>query len=196
MIEVGSRISRLINEEPRREFDRDQVLGSREGKNGEDRKNLLPLSDAPGGGDEVNSWLTVVLDPSNSGGHPLFFMAILFAMGLLVSFTIVLTILIGLPPDYFATSDARKPPGVERRALAWVGVVLKTLLGATLVILGVVLSFPGVPGQGLLTILAGLLLLEFPGKRGLLLRILRRPFVLRAINRLRAAFSRPPLAIG
>jgi len=137
-----------------------------------------------------------MLDPSNSSAHPLFFMAILFAMALLASFTIALTILVRLPPDYFATSDARKPPSVERRALAWVGVVLKTLLGATLVILGVVLSFPGVPGQGLLTILAGLLLLEFPGKRRLLLKILRRPFVLRAINRLRAAFSRPPLGVG
>jgi hypothetical protein len=136
-----------------------------------------------------------MLDPSNSSAHPLFFMAILFAMGLLVSFTIALTILIGLPPDYFAASHARKPPGAERRALVWVGVALKTLLGATLVVLGVVLSFPGVPGQGLLTILAGLLLLEFPGKRRLLLKILQRPFVLRAINRLRAAFSRPPLAV-
>src|SRR6476660_5728575 len=109
-----------------------------------------------GSGHVVNGHL--MLDPSNSSAHPLLFVVILFAMGLLISFTVALTILVGLPPDYITVSSARKPPAVERGALFWFGVAIKTMLGAMLVVLGVVLSFPGVPGQGLLTVFAGLLL--------------------------------------
>jgi hypothetical protein len=43
-------------------------------------------------------------------------------------------------------------------------VIGKNALGVLLVAIGVVLSIPGVPGQGLLTILLGVMLLDFPGK--------------------------------
>jgi hypothetical protein len=49
------------------------------------------------------------------------------------------------------------------------------------------------PGQGLLTIVIGVSLLDFPGKRVLERRLLSRPMVLQAINRLRQRFGRPPL---
>jgi len=71
----------------------------------------------------------------------------------------------------------------------------KNLLGLVLVALGVVLSVPGVPGQGLLTILIGIILLDFPGKRALVQRLVGRPAVLGAINRLRARFRRPPMEL-
>jgi hypothetical protein len=57
------------------------------------------------------------------------------------------------------------------------------------------LSLPGVPGQGILTILLGLIMLDIPGKRPLEARIIKRPTVLSAINRLRARFKKPPLVI-
>jgi hypothetical protein len=70
------------------------------------------------------------------------------------------------------------------------------LLGGALVILGIALSVPGVPGQGvLLTILAGLILMDFPGKRRLLLAVLRRGPVRAVVVRLRARSGRPPLEI-
>jgi UPF0716 family protein affecting phage T7 exclusion len=71
----------------------------------------------------------------------------------------------------------------------------KNLLGAVLVVVGIVLSLPGVPGQGLLTVLVGVLLLDVPGKRRLELAIVRRPAVLRTINRLRRRFGRKPLQV-
>jgi hypothetical protein len=49
------------------------------------------------------------------------------------------------------------------------------------------------PGQGLLTILIALILLDFPGKRSLERRIIARPKVLRAVNGLRTKAGRPPL---
>ena len=64
-----------------------------------------------------------------------------------------------------------------------------------LVLLGLIMALPGVPGQGLLTALIGLTLLSFPGKRKLERRFVKIPALLRAINRLRARFARPPLEL-
>ena len=80
-------------------------------------------------------------------------------------------------------------------ALRMLGIFAKNLLGLVLVGLGVVMSLPGVPGQGVLTILLGVMLLDFPGKRRLELMLVSRPRVFRAINRLRARFDKPPLIL-
>ena len=64
-----------------------------------------------------------------------------------------------------------------------------------LVALGIILSLPGVPGQGILTILLGIIMLDIPGKRPLEARIIQRPSVLSAINNLRAKFNKPPLIL-
>lgn len=96
-----------------------------------------------------------------------------------------------LPDDYFSR-DAR---AVWRRSapeplLAVVGGLLKNLLGAVLVLLGIIMLFT--PGQGLLTILIGLMLLNFPGKYRLERWLVLRPGVLRALNWLRRRHGRRP----
>jgi UPF0716 family protein affecting phage T7 exclusion len=72
----------------------------------------------------------------------------------------------------------------------------KNVLGVILVVVGIVLVLPGVPGQGMLTILIGLMLLDVPGKRRLERRIVGRRRILKAINRLRKRFGGPPLVLG
>ena len=84
-----------------------------------------------------------------------------------------------LPEDYF-TSDRRPKRSLKRNLL---GVVLLAVGVAMLVL----------PGQGVLTILAGVMLLDFRGKAELERRILGRPRVLQTINRIRARRGRPPL---
>jgi hypothetical protein len=76
-----------------------------------------------------------------------------------------------------------------------VGIFAKNLLGLVLVGAGIVMSLPGVPGQGVLTILLGIMLLDFPGKRALETRIVSRPRVNSAVNALRARFDKPPLML-
>jgi hypothetical protein len=71
--------------------------------------------------------------------------------------------------------------------------VLRNLLAVALVGLGIILSLPGVPGQGLLTILLGIMLSDFPGKERLERKIVGYPKVLQALNRLRQRFEKPPL---
>jgi hypothetical protein len=143
----------------------------------------------------MGSWIIEMLGQTTLTGRHLYLTTLLLMAMLLISFAISLTVLIRLSPDYFAASRAKRFENAGRGILFWAGIVLKNLLGATLVVLGVVLSFPGIPGQGLLTVLAGVLLLDIPGKRSLLLKVLSRPFLLRSINRLRTKFSRPPLVI-
>jgi hypothetical protein len=102
-----------------------------------------------------------------------------------------------LPADYFSRprrttwrSGAQLPA-----AVALVLVILKNALGVVLVLLGFVMLFT--PGQGLLTLLTGLLLMNFPGKYRLECWLVMRPGVLRGLNWLRRrgghpSFEAPP----
>jgi hypothetical protein len=118
----------------------------------------------------------------------------LFVGSSLLSLAAVTAVLVSLPADYFGErAPAAAWPRSPLVRAAWRAG--KNLLGLVLVALGVVLSVPGVPGQGLLTILIGIILLDFPGKRALERRLVARPAVLGAINRLRARFGRPPMEL-
>ena len=69
--------------------------------------------------------------------------------------------------------------------------VVKNIVGIGLVIIGLMLLF--LPGQGLLTIFAGTLLSDFPGKRGMLARLLGSGRVRPVIDKLRERYNRPPM---
>ena len=103
--------------------------------------------------------------------------------------------MVKIPATYFSTHyTADFMPG-KPWIVRWSAVILKNLLGVFLILLGIVLSLPGVPGQGILTILLGLIMLDIPGKRPLEARIIKRPTVSAAINDLRARFNKPPLIL-
>ena len=70
-------------------------------------------------------------------------------------------------------------------------VILKNSLGLVLALLGVVMLFT--PGQGLLTLLAGLALMNFPGKYRLERRLALSPGVLKGINWMRERRNYPPM---
>lgn len=101
-------------------------------------------------------------------------------------------VLCGLPVDHLrrdiGSADLDQPRW--QRALRKVG---KNALGVFLVLLGIMLSLPGVPGQGLLTILIGVILLDLPGKQRFERRLMTRPAVFTAVNTIRARFGREPL---
>jgi hypothetical protein len=124
-----------------------------------------------------------------------------FALGLsvglaLVSLAIAGAVVVSWPEDRFkpgarSTLLATHPTVV--RALAHVG---KNLAGIVLLLVGLVMALPGVPGQGILTMIIGLTLIDFPGKLDLERRLVSRPFVLRKLNALRRRFKRPALDVG
>lgn len=112
-----------------------------------------------------------------------------------VSVVLVLALLVRLPSNYFHSSHPRMLLNGYPPAVRWMALIAKNLLGVVVLLWGIALLLPGVPGQGVLTIFVGLMLLDFPGKRGFERQIVRRRAVLRAINGLRKRFARPPLVI-
>jgi len=96
-----------------------------------------------------------------------------------------------LPHDYF--NREQRTAWREADGEPWFALVagaLKNVLGAVLVLLGLVMLVT--PGQGLLTLLVGLLLMNFPGKYTLERWLVQRPGVLRALNWLRDRSGHPP----
>jgi len=106
-----------------------------------------------------------------------------------------IAVVVLLPADHFTRGPQ---PGIwwrRHQAIRWTVLVLKNALGAVMFILGIVMSLPLVPGPGLVFILVGLSLLDFPGKRRLERRLLVYPRVRRFLDRVRERFGRPPLEI-
>ena len=104
-------------------------------------------------------------------------------------------VMVKIPANYFSphyTQDfLPNSPWIVR----WGAVIAKNLFGVCLILLGILLSLPGVPGQGILTILLGLIMLDIPGKRPLEAKIIQRPTVLAAANTLRQRWGKPPLLL-
>ena len=98
-------------------------------------------------------------------------------------------IVVRLPPSYFCEDDAHHAARSWRSSRGF----SRNVLGMALIVLGLLLSIPGVPGQGLLTLLIGLMLVDFPGRRRAEKALARRRGVLAAMNRLRARFGHAPL---
>ena len=106
---------------------------------------------------------------------------------LIFSLLIAGWMLVRVPADYFkGEARQKKKDGVWKK-------VLKNVAGVLLVGVGIVLSLPGVPGQGLLLVLAGLMITDIPGKYTVERKILSKKPIRNAANRLRAWRHRPPL---
>jgi hypothetical protein len=120
---------------------------------------------------------------------------VVFVTTFAASIGIISFILVKIPADYFQSTNTRQFFADKRPVLRWAGLIGKNLLGVVLVLLGILMSLPGVPGQGVLTILLGVMLLDLPGKRRLEQKILSQPRVLEKINSLRHKFSKPPLVL-
>jgi hypothetical protein len=105
-------------------------------------------------------------------------------------------LVVWLPADHFSRPPAADAVWRRHWLLRWTGMVVKNALGLVLLPLGIFMALPLVPGPGLVFILIGLSLLDFPGKRSLERRLLGVPAVLRFLNEARRRFHRPPLIVG
>jgi hypothetical protein len=95
-----------------------------------------------------------------------------------------------LPEDYFIShhrpADWLKSPRVR---IEWL--IAKNVLGLLLLAAGIAMLV--FPGQGVLTIVLGLMLMDFPGKTRLLNRVAQRPGVLKSINWMRRKAGKTPM---
>lgn len=119
----------------------------------------------------------------------------LFLVSLLLSFLAIGIVMVKIPANYFSSHYKQDFLPNSHWTVRWGATIAKNIAGVILIILGLLLSLPGVPGQGILTILLGLIFLDIPGKRPLEARIINRPMVRVAINNLRARYNKPPLEL-
>lgn len=103
---------------------------------------------------------------------------------LLISPLVAGWLIVRLPTDYFDKPERRPLSSWDKQPTLRVALlVAKNLAGAILLLVGIIMIVT--PGQGLLTILMGLVLLDFPGKYELQRKLVARSGVWRSINWLR-----------
>jgi hypothetical protein len=101
-------------------------------------------------------------------------------------------LVVRIPADYFLHrrfflhGDRTRHPALRISLL-----ILKNALGVLLLPAGAAMLV--LPGQGVLTIVVGLMLIDFPGKFALERWLVELPAVLSAINWMRAKAGHPPL---
>ena len=97
-----------------------------------------------------------------------------------------------LPEDYFVREKREPARRTRKRPFVWAVTSLgKNLLGLLLILVGTVMLV--LPGQGIVTILIGLAITNFPGKYALERRIASQPAVGAALNKLRKLTGTRPL---
>lgn len=97
-----------------------------------------------------------------------------------------------IPSDYFLNKTNSKFKSTY--PLIWIIIiVVKNIIGYTLIIGGILMLV--LPGQGLFTILIGLMLSNYPGKYFIERKFIAIPSILRTINWLRKKSNSPPLEI-
>jgi len=111
---------------------------------------------------------------------------------LVISAMLIPYLIVRLPADFYAERNHRRRVFQDQPILRILFLAAKNTLGGLLLIAGILMLV--LPGQGILTILAALALLNFPRKRALEMRILHTPAVLKSINWLRQRAGREPLS--
>lgn len=103
-----------------------------------------------------------------------------------ISLILLPLIIIRLPEDYFVRAQST---GLKLSPMRLALKFLKNVFGICLLLVGIVMLF--IPGQGILTMLFGISLMDFPGKRRLQIKIVSKPRVYRSLNWLREKADHP-----
>ena len=97
-----------------------------------------------------------------------------------------------IPEDYFLSSKRKPSKWQEQKPILRLAVLFgKNIIGVSLIIGGLLMLV--LPGQGLLSIVTGLLLINYPGKYKLEQKLVAIPSVFRALNWIRVKANKPPL---
>lgn len=118
-----------------------------------------------------------------------------FSLVALVASVVLFPVLIArIPENYFAERKAPRPSWRDAHPVVLFAIQFgKNFLGAVLVLAGIAMLV--LPGQGILAIVLGLMLMNFPGKRRAELAMMRNKRVRGALNWIRGKAGRPPLRV-
>ena len=97
-----------------------------------------------------------------------------------------------IPEDYFLSSHRKPSKWQEQKPILRLILIFgKNIIGFTLIIGGLLMLV--LPGQGLLTIVTGLILINYPGKYKLEKKLVAMPSVFKALNWIRVKANKPRL---
>ena len=121
-------------------------------------------------------------------------MALLSLITFVVSLISLPWLVARIPDDYFLHNKRHPVPLKENHPAFRMALLIgKNILGFILLAGGIIMLF--IPGQGLLTIAMGLLLMDYPGKFTLERKIASNPKILNGLNWLRAKANAEALEI-
>lgn len=122
--------------------------------------------------------------------EPLFWwMAVASASVFVASLVAVPWVIVRLPANYFSHHRRVVSKPADRATLYYLLVIVKNLAGAAFVAMGIAMLI--LPGQGLLTILIGVSLIDFPGKYRLERYLVSHQLILKPLNWVRQRAGKP-----
>ncbi len=125
----------------------------------------------------------------------LWWLALGSALTFIGTLVLVPILVVRIPRDYFVSRKRRRSTWRSMHPVPGLALlVVKNVCGVVVVLAGVAMLV--LPGQGMLTIVLGIMLLNFPGKYRLERRVARMRLVARSINWMRARAGHPPLKVG
>ncbi len=116
--------------------------------------------------------------------------SVVFFVGTLI---LIPVLIVRIPTDYFAHERREHEKPERHPVLHTLWIIGKNTIGVALIAAGIAMLV--LPGQGILTILVGIMVMDFPGKYALEKKLVSMSGVLKALNWIRQKRGRPPLRV-
>ena len=137
-----------------------------------------------------------IISWSSMNSDLLFLLGSLSIFILIISVFMMVLIISFLPEDYFKSENRNLISSVQNSRyplLKLLVLITKNFFGILLLLSGILMLV--LPGQGVLTIITGLVFMDYPGKYKFERKLLKQKGVINSINWIRSRLSKPPLKV-
>lgn len=137
-----------------------------------------------------------IISWSSMNSDLLFLLGSLSIFILIISVFMMVLIISFLPEDYFKSENRNLISSVQNSRyplLKLLVLISKNFFGVLLLLSGILMLV--LPGQGILTIITGLVFMDYPGKYKFERKLLRQKGVINSINWIRSRLSKPSLKV-
>ena len=137
-----------------------------------------------------------IISWSSMNSDLLFLLGSLSIFILIISVFMMVLIISFLPEDYFKSENRNLIFSVQNSRyplLKLLALITKNFFGILLLLSGILMLV--LPGQGILTIITGLVFMDYPGKYKFERKLLRQKGVINSINWIRSRLSKPSLKV-
>tara|TARA_A200000113_G_scaffold60515_1_gene51858 strand:- start:1834 stop:2265 length:432 start_codon:yes stop_codon:yes gene_type:complete len=137
-----------------------------------------------------------IISWSSMNSDLLFLLGSLSIFILIISVFMMVLIISFLPEDYFRSENRNLISSVQNSRyplLKLLVLITKNFFGVLLLLSGILMLV--LPGQGILTIITGLIFMDYPGKYKFERKLLRQKGVINSINWIRSRLSKPSLKV-